>query len=375
MLRPLPVILLFHMKEVASFGQACRPFVVLCLLVLALAAGCGDDSKEDTEAAGSEEFGAPVLKSPAFGAVIDSGNPVVEWFAVPSAVAFQVEISVNDDFNELEFVQDVPVTSFMITDFPLEEGTHFWRVRARSSTGVWSPWSMVSSFVVKIDSSAKGDGAHIVRPSGNTTVFVKGEVVFLAAVPDARDTYRCTWDFGELGSYNGEPSSPVPVRFDTPGTYTARFIARGGAGMEFTDEVEVSVVDECPDLLEPEDGFSTSGDAVDFSWSPVDGASSYILFIPSNGTSAERSVQVLETTTTETGFEPGTYLWWVYAVDSQGNLSSCPEPRVFSVREIEAEEEEDDSVFIRAVASLLRTARDPEPVEAARVAGLTARRR
>jgi hypothetical protein len=355
------------MKKIVSSGQArsSHPFAMICLLVLIFSAGCGNETDEEDATAGSVVFAAPILKSPASGAAIDVSNPVVEWFGVPSAVSFQVEISVRDDFNVPELVDDVPVTSFMISDFTLREGTHFWRVRARDSSGVWSPWSMVSSFVVAVDRTAKGDRAFITRPSGDTTIFTRGEIMFLAAVPDAPDRCRCFWDFGELGSYSGT-TAPAPVKFDRPGTYTVRFTASDAAGMEYADEVKVSVVDECPDLLEPADGYSTGEDSVDFSWSPVTGASSYILFIPSNGTSPERSIQMLETSRRESGFEPGDYLWWVYAVDSQGNLSSCPTPRVFSIREAEVDDAND---FIQAMASLLKAPRDPQPMEVAQGLG------
>jgi hypothetical protein len=127
-----------------------RPSALLCLVILIVAAGCGNDFEHVHGTPATEEaFAAPVIKSPADGAEIGPTDPVLAWETVPSAVSFHVEVSVNADFQTLEEeVEDVPVTSFMISDFPMNEGRHFWRVRARNASNEWSPWSTVSSFIV-----------------------------------------------------------------------------------------------------------------------------------------------------------------------------------------------------------------------------------
>jgi hypothetical protein len=127
-----------------------HPVAMLCLLVLITGAGCGNDFEEVHGNASNEAvFTAPLLKSPVDDEVIDLDNPTLAWFAVPNAVAFEVEISVQEDFEFLEDqFDDIPTTSYMLTDFPMDEGRHFWRVRARNAFNDVTPWSAVSSFTV-----------------------------------------------------------------------------------------------------------------------------------------------------------------------------------------------------------------------------------
>lgn len=143
------------METMARPGHArsSHPFALLCLLALIMAAGCGNDWEHvhGTEAEEGQEvvFAAPVIRFPTGGEEVRSTTPTLAWYAVPSAASFHIEVSDRDDFETLEEqVEDIPSTSFMISDFPIREGKHFWRVRARDAQNQWSPWSTVSSFIV-----------------------------------------------------------------------------------------------------------------------------------------------------------------------------------------------------------------------------------
>jgi hypothetical protein len=257
----------------SAFGPLPRPFALLCFLVLVTMSGCGNDF-EDVHGtqAGEEAFAAPVPTSPPDGEEISASAPELTWFAVPSAVSFRVEISDHKDFETLEeVVEDIPATSFMISDFPINEGRHFWRVRAQNAAHEWSPWSTVSSFVVV----------------SSTVETFKGEV-------------------------------PSSVSGDAPPAASARGEAAG------PDE-------GAPEPIAPEDGFSTGEDAVDFSWGPARGAASYVLVILPAGQPTGRSTPVYGTSVRETGFEPGTYLWQVFAKNPQGVLGASSPPRAFTI--------------------------------------------
>jgi hypothetical protein len=342
------------MDKTARCGQArsCHAFAMFSLLIVIVAAGCGNDY-EQVHGNAEEGFSAPLLKSPVDGEEIDVSNPMLVWFAVPNAVSFHVEISGNEDFENLEDeVQEVPATSFMISDFTMKEGKHFWRVRARNAFNDWTEWSSVGSFTVVSKDVSKGADRLITHPSGDVTVFVHGKVDFEAGPPGDPAEYRCAWDFGELGTHRGT-AGPESQVFDRTGSYAVRFTATDSRGGGSMDEVNVWVVDGTPTLLLPADGYSTEDDFVDFSWSAVQGASSYVLFIPPNGTAPGRSIPVTGTSRREPGFEPGSYLWWVYAKDSQGNLSTCPQPRAFTIREAPAGDEEHEGLVHMMVSMLL----------------------
>jgi hypothetical protein len=348
------------MEQTVRCGQAhsSHPFAMLSLLILIMAAGCGDDFEHVHGNASNESFTAPLLISPVDGEEIDWNNPTLSWYAVPNALTYRVEISDRDDFTTIEEeVEDTPATSYMISDFPINEGRHFWRVRARDAYHDWSPWSVPTSFTVVNNNTAisKGNAGLITYPPGDITIFVQGRVEFKAHVPGESGRHQCVWDFGGLGSCRGK-AEPEPVVFESPGSYVIRFMARDQDGATLTDEVRVSVVDESPDLIAPVDGYSTEEDSIDFSWGPVPGASSYILFIPFNGAASERSITARGTSLRETGFEPGNYLWWVYAKDSLGNLSACQEPRIFTIRGPSRDEEPE--VFIPMLFTLPWDARD-----------------
>lgn len=316
------------MKEntCSRFSVSSCAIRIIFFVILAMTTGCGDDSDNDDEV-GAEELTAPTLSSPANGALVTTANPTVSWSSVPGATIFELEVSTSSDFNDTIFVQQLPVTSFMISDFPINEGIHFWRVRAQNAVGVLSPWSNVFSFTVILKGPGGTPVAAITHPSENTTIYLYGRVDFEGSVTGGDEMKSCLWDFGSLGIIPNVVDPPA-VEFANEGTYTVRFSAVDVDGDESSDDLTITVVDEIPNGVEPIDGYVSKDGSVEFSWSPMSIAKSYVLRIE---TANPIEYALADTSKKVSGLSEGSYIWCVYGVDSEGNLSRCPIAKSFIV--------------------------------------------
>jgi lysyl endopeptidase len=86
---------------------------------------------------------APVLKSPLCGSVLNSLTPRPEWFAVPDAVSYSIQVSTDPGFNNLIFNQsNITGLSTGIPSGKLQKKkTYYWQVKAVNSYGS-SDWSL-----------------------------------------------------------------------------------------------------------------------------------------------------------------------------------------------------------------------------------------
>lgn len=237
------------MKKIIRRGhpKSAALFTVL-FLIPAIMTGCGVDHSgkedivnEDQDQVNTEELTTPVLRSPANGSTIDTGNPILDWDDVPSADLFQLEISKSEDFQVLEVDEEVSSTSFMVSDFILRAGIHFWRVRAQDNDNRMSSWSSTFSFTVDTTSTLTGLPASTIK----------------SLVPVSPDNqYTCTgysidlsWTrVKDAGSYilnfSGEglndeyllPPDETTIRIDglTPGEYSWSVYAADREGNAIT---------------------------------------------------------------------------------------------------------------------------------------------
>ena len=77
---------------------------------------------------------------------LDTQTPLLTWGAIDWAVAYEIQIDNNRDFNSRDFQETA--NSASITTTPLENGQYFWRVRALRENGCWASWSAISTFVI-----------------------------------------------------------------------------------------------------------------------------------------------------------------------------------------------------------------------------------
>jgi len=90
------------------------------------------------------------LVSPKDGAKTGDNTPELEWGEVtdPSGVTYVLQIADNKDFNSPELeASGITGGSYTVTD-KLDDGTHYWRVKAVDGAGNSSPWSETWSFKV-----------------------------------------------------------------------------------------------------------------------------------------------------------------------------------------------------------------------------------
>ena len=113
---------------------------------------------------------APVLTTPASGAITNDSTPTLSWNGVTNGHTYQVQIDNNGTFTSPE--QDVTVgvgpTSYIASELP--DGVYSWRVRALNSVGAPGAWSTKRTFT--IDTIPAGvpilvaplDGASVTNP-------------------------------------------------------------------------------------------------------------------------------------------------------------------------------------------------------------------
>jgi hypothetical protein len=93
---------------------------------------------------------APALVSPKDGAKTRDNTPELEWSEVtdPSGVTYVLQIADNSEFSSPELeVSGITVTSYTVIE-KLDDGTHYWRVKAVDGAGNSSPWSETWSFKI-----------------------------------------------------------------------------------------------------------------------------------------------------------------------------------------------------------------------------------
>lgn len=87
---------------------------------------------------------APVLNAPANSAELTSNPVSFEWSGLPNIAAYQLQVSLTSDFSVL-YTNVSYLTQNNYLDH-LPTGVHYWRVRAKNLSGLWSGWSSVRSF-------------------------------------------------------------------------------------------------------------------------------------------------------------------------------------------------------------------------------------
>ena len=123
----------------------------------------------------TDPLDAPTLSSPSNGAV-DVELPVtLDWYNVPGATSYDVQLSDDDGFSNL-IVDENGITASNYTVSELDNGTtYYWRARAKnaSETSNWSAsWSFTTVGIVpeKVILESPADGTTIEVQEGETSV-------------------------------------------------------------------------------------------------------------------------------------------------------------------------------------------------------------
>jgi hypothetical protein len=88
---------------------------------------------------------APVLASPSNGAVSQPTSVTLLWYAVSGATTYRIQISTNSSFSTTIIDDSMLTVASQSLSSLANNNTYYWRVRAKSSSGI-SGWSGIWSF-------------------------------------------------------------------------------------------------------------------------------------------------------------------------------------------------------------------------------------
>lgn len=176
--------------------------------------------------------------------------------------------------------------------------------------------------------------ASITHPAEDITIFSHGFVDFAGSVTGGDELKSITWDFGNdiTTQYMLDPAA---TQYENSGTYTARLSVADTDGDESSAERTITVVDDTVKEIAPENGAVLEVGSIVFSWEPLSIAVSYILQIEpkEGGSQAPLEYELTATTQQVSGLAAGTYIWCVYGVDKEGNVSSCSVSRTLTLNQ------------------------------------------
>lgn len=88
-----------------------------------------------------------VLYHPTNSNVISDTTPLLEWYATPGAIEYQILVDITDAFSSPFVVTFTSEVAFNI-DTILADGVYYWKVRAKDSAENWGAWSETWSFII-----------------------------------------------------------------------------------------------------------------------------------------------------------------------------------------------------------------------------------
>ncbi|MCL4237456.1 MAG: M6 family metalloprotease domain-containing protein [Anaerolineae bacterium] len=268
----------------------------------------------------------PLLLSPANGTPTNDNTPTFTWGAVTGATSYRIQVSKNAAFSSTV----VNSTKSGTTHTPgtaLADGLYYWRVQARSASGIWGSWSAV--WTVTVD-TAKPAKPVLLSPEKDALVTTNRPSFDWGDVPDAA---RYDLQVDNSSAFG----SPEVVAAPTGSAYTAtvpladgRYYWRvravdlagnvGSWSSAWTVWVDVDPA-PAPTLLTPPNGAPTNDNTPTFTWGAVPGLTSYRIQVSKN---AAFSSTVINSTKSGTTHTPGTaladglYYWRVQAKGADG---------------------------------------------------------
>jgi len=246
-----------------------------------------------------------------------------------------VAVSSNADFSNIEYSATDTGTS--ITTSALSQGTHYWRVKAQNSIGIWGDWSSVRNFAIE-GPIAPG----LVSPSNN-------EVMRNTNTPTLvwnTTTYGMKYNVVVSSNYNF--SDTEYSWSDTTTTAITTALSKGDHywGVRAQNSSEIwgdwsaprnFKIDGplAPNLVSPSEGTLTETDTPTLVWNFTPYAVNYNLEVSSNYyfSNIEYSATVTDTSATTTALPRGWHYWRVKAQNSVELWGNCSAKRDFIVIE------------------------------------------
>jgi hypothetical protein len=116
--------------------------------------------------------GAPTLSSPSDGLSTSDLTPTFEWYSVPGADRYQIQIDDSSDFSSPAIDTTTVLTSYMPT-FSLSRGvTYYWRVRGYNSTTGYGDWSSTRDFFIYPSVTITFHDSDTGQPLTNKSIYI-----------------------------------------------------------------------------------------------------------------------------------------------------------------------------------------------------------
>jgi hypothetical protein len=280
---------------------------------------------------------APTLVLPGQGISITGTAIVFVWGLNPDTTKYWLEVNTDPDWGSgtMHYSAEVSATSQMVTGFPNNGTTYYWRVSAGNSNG-WSDWSERS--FVNGNAPPPPPAPNLVAPAlgafaGGTSIRFQwqastGATMYWLEVnsdpgwdSDTRLFYASAQGTSQL--VGGFPNHP-----ETGTTFYWRVMAGNDYGLSAPSPSSFTNIGPPapapPVLVSPSNGAVIVSSSITFQWQASSGATYYWLEVNSdpNWGSATRKFYNSVATTSQVvdGFlQDGTnYFWRVWAGDAQG---------------------------------------------------------
>lgn len=284
----------------------------------------GNEGNSDTifVTVSKEAMVFPILINPSNGEIITNSNQTnLVWYSLADAEKYNVEVSSDSGFSNLEFTTITNDTSIMTTS--LSQGWHYWRVRANNSQNLWSSWSSSNKF--KIDG-----------PIPPTFVFpIQNYVIRNTNVPiiiwnTSQDAVRyelqvsSNLEFSELDYSVTVDDTTIGTSELTQGWYYSRVRAKNTVDLwgDWNNAIHFKIDGPlAPSLIFPEDSSVITGTQTPtFEWQPSQHAVRYLVEISSEHdfTQVEYSTIISDTTLTTSDLSFGIKYWRIRAQNEAG---------------------------------------------------------
>ena len=305
---------------------------------------------------------APILDSPANGAVMDDTTPDLAWHSDVAVSKYHIEIADNSNFNSPYIDMDYTISNNYTPT--LSYGTWYWRVKTLGTNGVWSYYS-ARSFTLSL--SYKPNLTPY-QPSGwSDEVVVSTSPGTHSDTTPLYDTNDLYVDWAMINNGSADASATFNTYLYVDGNYRASWytnppvppgnwyyvedynvgkIPAGSHTVEvltdpdmripeiddsdnrYIKTISVNASQQSLQLTYPVNTTITSND-VNFQWQAYAGATKYVLIVDNNsgfGSPEINKEYTAPTTSTETFsnyFPTNTYSWKVIAYNGSISLGEA----------------------------------------------------
>jgi Right handed beta helix region len=276
-------------------------------------------------------LGTVALFLPADGTALLNNQPTFEWSEIGEAASYTIQISKNSTFSQLVTNATVTAATYTPTAYLPAGKTLYWRVRAKLAAG-FSPWSAAYSIhtamppsvpkLLKPANKALVIGYTPALDWSNSSVSSGGADFDHYLLQVATDVnFAGATEITVSGLANSQYTFPSELDANAQYYWRVRAYKTNGEVSTWSSVRNFRTAIQPPRLQEPEEGSSTVERRPTFTWTEVEGASSYVLRISKSSTFSSSIVKVTVTAGSYTPLSDlpvGTWYWRVQAKGANG---------------------------------------------------------